>query len=313
MKFSDAAATPLVIHLMLNLITIGRISAQENGKYDKKKYSYGNHGKYRHTTSGDYVDDLDRYRYVHYDDGDRGRYIHMHVPYDGGYGNYEGGHEPFRSPPYDASGLYAYVQRPQNESCLRLLEQYSKTCSDSSVKGPFKTTEFDIRRPSVYTEYGTPYPELNYGASSQIKKTSSSSGTLDPRASNFPGLGYLPVPKPSKEYLPSDSERRGSASSNQVKVVPLENKPSSVTNGSGDQIATKLPEKQSRITLAQRLSTPESTTPRSATTTPPIVRSTTISSSTTTAASIEQQLLQCQLELKSLRQKLSHYEAADRQ
>lgn len=27
-------------------------AAPENGKYDKKKYGYGNHGKYTHTTSG---------------------------------------------------------------------------------------------------------------------------------------------------------------------------------------------------------------------------------------------------------------------
>uniref|UniRef100_A0A1Q3FQF8 Putative conserved secreted protein n=1 Tax=Culex tarsalis TaxID=7177 RepID=A0A1Q3FQF8_CULTA len=322
MKFSAAiAATPLTIFLIFTLFAIQQPTiAAENGKYDKKKYGHGNHGKYTHTTTGDYVDDLDRYRYVHYDDGDRGRYIHVHVPYDGGFGNYEGGHEPFRNPPYDASGLYAYVQRPQNESCLRLLEQYSKTCSDSSVKGPFQTTEFDIRKPPVYTEYGTPYPELNYGASSQqIKKTSSATGT-DPRASNFPGLGYLPVPKPSKEYLPPAVEHRGSGSSNQIKVVHAENRTFSVTTGSGEQIATKIPEKQTRITLAQRPTTEPSTTPRSTTTTTKttttasIARSTTHSLSATTAApSIEQQLHQCQLEVESLRQKLSHYEAADRQ
>ncbi|XP_039438617.1 uncharacterized protein LOC120419846 isoform X2 [Culex pipiens pallens] len=289
MKFSTAA-TPLVIHMMLALNTIRQSSAApENGKYDKKKYGYGNHGKYTHTTSGDYVDDVDRYRYVHYDDGDRGRYIHVHVPYDGGFGNYEGGHEPFRNPPSDASGLYA----------------------DTTVRGPFKTTEFDIRKPSVYTEYGTPYPELNYGASSQqIKKTSSATGT-DPRASNFPGLGYLPVPKPSKEYLPPVAKHQLSESSKQIKVVPLESRTFSVTTGSGEQIATKIPEKQTRITLAQRPTTEPSTTPRS-TTTASTARST-ISLSTTKAASIEQQLHQCQLEVESLRQKLSHYEAADRQ
>lgn len=324
MKFSTAtAATPLVIGLMVSLISS---ASGENGKYDKKKYGYGNHGKYYHTTSGDYVDDVDRYRYVHHDDGDRGRYFHVHVPYDGGYGNYEGGHEPFRNPPYDASGIYAYVQRPRNESCLRLLEQYSQTCSDSTVNGPFQTTEFDIRRPSVYSEYGMPVSELNYGASSQqIKKTSSTTGN-DPRASNFPGLGYLPVPKPSKEYLPAASERRISESSKKIKVVPLESRVVAITTDSDRKFATKIPEAQTRITLAQRPSTEPSTTPRS-TTPVSTARSTTIasslsssslsslssSSSSTIAVSIEQQLHQCQVELESLRKKLSHYEAADRQ
>lgn len=38
---------------MLTLNTIRQSSAApENGKYDKKKYGYGNHGKYTHTTSG---------------------------------------------------------------------------------------------------------------------------------------------------------------------------------------------------------------------------------------------------------------------
>lgn len=302
MKFSTAtAATPLVIGLMVSLISS---ASGENGKYDKKKYGYGNHGKYYHTTSGDYVDDVDRYRYVHHDDGDRGRYFHVHVPYDGGYGNYEGGHEPFRNPPYDASGIYA----------------------DSTVNGPFQTTEFDIRRPSVYSEYGTPVSELNYGASSQqIKKTSSTTGN-DPRASNFPGLGYLPVPKPSKEYLPSASERRISESSKKIKVVPLESRVVAITTDSDRKFATKIPEAQTRITLAQRPSTEPSTTPRS-TTPVSTARSTTIasslsssslsslssSSSSTIAVSIEQQLHQCQVELESLRKKLSHYEAADRQ
>jgi hypothetical protein len=49
----------------------------------------------------------EKWKYVHYDDGDRGRYIHIDVPYDGGYGNYEGGHEKYRTPAYDPTGEYS--------------------------------------------------------------------------------------------------------------------------------------------------------------------------------------------------------------
>lgn len=55
---------------------------------------------------GAWMDSTDKWRYRHYDDGDRGQYIHIDIPYDGGYGNYEGGHEIYRTPGYDSTGEY---------------------------------------------------------------------------------------------------------------------------------------------------------------------------------------------------------------
>ncbi|XP_058057251.1 uncharacterized protein LOC131208492 [Anopheles bellator] len=148
--------------------------APNDGKYNPRKYN--KNGKYVHQGEGDYVEDLSRYKYVHYDDGDRGRYFHVHIPYDGGYGNYEGGHEPYRFPPYDPAGEYA--------------ELISKYSSD-----PLKANSYDIQKPSIYLEYGVP----------SVSETNTASSVLDVRKSLLPGpgTGYLPVPDPSLDVRKS--------------------------------------------------------------------------------------------------------------
>ncbi|EAT45444.1 AAEL003255-PA [Aedes aegypti] len=331
MKF--AVATPLIAFFTLDILVETLARAAHDGKYDKKKYGNGNHGKYVHTNGGDYVEDLDRYRYVHYDDGDRGRYIHVHIPYDGGYGNYEGGHEPFRNPPYDASGLYAYVQKPKNESCLRLLEQYSNTCSDSSLNNPFKSNEFDIRQPSIYLEYGTPDPEYVDASSRQEKLTSASSAReTDPRASTFPGTSYLPVPKPHTEYGPPERTRSNNveASTKSTSTRSFDVNSISLTTVSGQESKIRLVTESPATTRTQvsvsRKSIPETTetispatstvttptttrTSTTATTTPTTKVSTTSAASTVQIrASIDEQLHQCRSELQTALLKLSHNE-----
>ncbi|KXJ76683.1 hypothetical protein RP20_CCG009185 [Aedes albopictus] len=337
------AGLKYIAFFTLDIIVETAARAAHDGKYNKQKYGNGNHGKYVHTNGGDYVEDLDRYRYVHYDDGDRGRYIHVHVPYDGGYGNYEGGHEPFRNPPYDASGLYAYVQKPKNESCLRLLEQYSNTCSDSSLNNPFKANEFDIRQPSIYLEYGTPEPEYVDASSLQEKLTSASlAGQLDPRASTFPGTSYLPVPKPAAEYGPPE-RTKFSNSAKPTKSTSLRTldigSVSLTTTGQESKLSlvTENPETtRTHVTLSKKVipevtdttATPTTTETAPATTrtttTPTTTRSSTTSTTTpkTTATttttpaailleprlSIGEQLHQCRSELQAALLKLSHNE-----
>uniref|UniRef100_A0A182U4M7 Uncharacterized protein n=1 Tax=Anopheles melas TaxID=34690 RepID=A0A182U4M7_9DIPT len=161
----------------------------------------------------DYVEDLSRYRYVHYDDGDRGRYYHIHIPYDGGYGNYEGGHEPYRFPPYDPAGEYA--------------EQVNKYSYD-----PFRADSYDIKKPSIYLEYGIPSVSETNTASSvvDVRKSLLSgpgtaylpvpvSGELDVRQSLLPGPGtaYLPVVSPKEQSLAIGSSEKRS------KILPHPN------------------------------------------------------------------------------------------
>lgn len=313
MKF--AVETPLMALLILS--TISCISARaHDGKYNKRKYSYGNHGKYVHTNGGDYVEDLDRYRYVHYDDGDRGRYIHTNVPYDGGFGNYEGGHEPFRNPPYDASGLYA----------------------DSSLDNPFKSNEYDIKQPSIFLEYGTPDSEY-VDASSRQEKQTSAAITVDPRKSTFLGTAYLPVPRPSTEYGPPDrpnvntssKQVKGAATLRSINIGSI-----SLTTASGQEskldFVTKAPDVTwNRITVSQRAessTTPSEkssttvTTTKLLTTTKPTTKLTTkpttassVATSTTAVASkasIEEQLYQCRTALQAALLKLNHGEHAKR-
>ncbi|XP_062711015.1 uncharacterized protein LOC109420713 isoform X2 [Aedes albopictus] len=347
-----AVATPLIAFFTLDIIVETAARAAHDGKYNKQKYGNGNHGKYVHTNGGkvaltdslslhttgthimhhnwpnhphtdwrsvgDYVEDLDRYRYVHYDDGDRGRYIHVHVPYDGGYGNYEGGHEPFRNPPYDASGLYA----------------------DSSLNNPFKANEFDIRQPSIYLEYGTPEPEYVDASSRQEKLTSASSaGQLDPRASTFPGTSYLPVPKPAAEYGPLE-RTKFSISAKPTKSTSLRTidigSVSLTTTGQESKLSlvTENPETtRTHVTLSKRVipevtdttaTTETAPATTRTTTTPTTTRSSTTSTTTpkttatttfTTAAilleprlSIGEQLHQCRSELQTALLKLSHNE-----
>ncbi|XP_053692227.1 uncharacterized protein LOC128740689 [Sabethes cyaneus] len=263
--------------------------AADDGKYNKRKYVSGNHGKYVRTNEGDYVEDLDRYRYVHYDDGDRGRYIHVHIPYDGGYGNYEGGHEPFRNPPYDATGLYAYVQRPKNDTCLRMIEQYFNTCSDFNVDGnPFRASEYDIKKPSLYLEYGTPYAEFNYGASTRREKQSARSAEPDPRVSKFPGLTYLPaLESPTEHKNPNEFVRK-----QQKLVPPVGSLP--VTSPRTDETKLRLITEASESTFSTTSAYRGSATPASIT----------FTSLAGAKQSTEQQLQQCRAELEETRRTL---------
>ncbi|XP_050078334.1 uncharacterized protein LOC126565220 isoform X2 [Anopheles maculipalpis] len=184
--------------------------APNDGKYNPRKYN--KNGKYVHRGE-DYVEDLSRYRYVHYDDGDRGRYFHIHIPYDGGYGNYEGGHEPYRFPPYDPAGEYA--------------EQINKYSYD-----PFRANSYDIKKPSIYLEYGVPSVSETNTASSVVDVRKSllpgpgtaylpvpESGELDVRKSLLPGLGtgYLPVLTPQEQSLAIEQSEKRS------KVLPHPN------------------------------------------------------------------------------------------
>ncbi|XP_055544884.1 uncharacterized protein LOC129729974 isoform X2 [Wyeomyia smithii] len=268
MKF--LLATLLLAALLLETVPQTASRAADDGKYSKRKYINGNHGKYRHTNEGDYVEDLDRYRYVHYDDGDRGRYIHVHIPYDGGYGNYEGGHEPFRNPPYDATGLYA----------------------DSNVgSGPFRSNEYDIKKPSLYLEYGTPYPELNYGASTHRIKQTAPSAELDPRVSNFPATGYLPALKtPSDPSNPNElvtkQRKQVSPLSIEIDALPPLTSPRTddtkirlITEVSGTIFSSTTEQSTSPVSFASLSSARETTT--------------------------KQQLQQCRAELEESQQKLS--------
>uniref|UniRef100_A0A182PJH6 Uncharacterized protein n=1 Tax=Anopheles epiroticus TaxID=199890 RepID=A0A182PJH6_9DIPT len=198
----------LIISLLVSCIVLG---APNDGKYNPRKYN--KNGKYVHRGEGDYVEDLSRYRYVHYDDGDRGRYFHIHIPYDGGYGNYEGGHEPYRYPPYDPAGEYA--------------EQVNKYSYD-----PFRADSYDIKKPSIYLEYGVPSVSESNTASSVVDVRKSllpgpgtaylpvaESGELDVRQSLLPGPGtaYLPVLTSSEQKLAIGSSEKRS------KVVPHPN------------------------------------------------------------------------------------------
>lgn len=298
MKF--LLVTPLLATLILETASHVVARAADDGKYNKRKYVGGNRGKYRHTNEGDYVEDLDRYRYVHYDDGDRGRYIHVHIPYDGGYGNYAGGHEPFRNPPYDATGLYAYVQRPKNDTCLRLIEQYFNTCSDPSVDSvPFRTSDNDVQKPSLYLEYGTPYPELNYQASTHREKQAARSAEPDPRASKFPGIAYLPaletpIEQRSSKELSTEPRKQLSPVSFEIGSIPMTS--SSPAHDAKLRIITESSDTTaSGSTPSYRSTTERSVSPASFTFAP----------STTTRGTIEQQLLQCQAELADVRRNLS--------
>ncbi|XP_058816269.1 uncharacterized protein LOC131679545 [Topomyia yanbarensis] len=291
MKF--AVATPLLALLMLGLAPGVPARAADDGKYNKRKYFNGNHGKYVHKNEGDYVEDLDRYRYVHYDDGDRGRYIHVHVPYDGGYGPYEGGHEPYRNPPYDATGLYAYVQRPKNDTCLRLLEQYSNTCSDSIIDSPFKTNEYDIRKPELYLEYGAPYSEFNYGASTHRVKQTSASAALDPRVSNFPGTAYLPALETPAAPKTDSMGRTGKIDTESVTLT------TSRSEETLHRLATEGPNTKSSRSTSERPRVADESSTASAS-------ATVVSISTPQSASVEQQLQQCRIELDETKRKLSY-------
>ncbi|XP_053673498.1 uncharacterized protein LOC128723758 [Anopheles nili] len=155
--------------LIASLVCHSVRAAPNDGKYNPRKYSGS--GKYVHKGDGDYVDDVRRYRYVHYDDGDRGRYFHVHIPYDGGYGNYEGGHEPYRFPPYDPAGEYAEI-----------VNKYS---SD-----PYRGNAYDISKPSIYLESGVP----------SVSESHTASSVVDVRQSLLPGPGtaYLPVRSPDE-------------------------------------------------------------------------------------------------------------------
>ncbi|XP_052893141.1 uncharacterized protein LOC128300928 [Anopheles moucheti] len=180
--------SPALILVCLFLVYSVIRGAPNDGKYNPRKYS--KNGKYVHggEGTGDYVEDVNRYRYVHYDDGDRGKYFHIHIPYDGGFGNYEGGHEPYRYPPYDPAGEYA--------------EQVNKYSYD-----PYRANSYDIQKPSIYLEYGVP----------SVSETNTASSVVDVRKSLLPGPGtaYLPVaesdeldvrksllPGPGTAYLP---------------------------------------------------------------------------------------------------------------
>ncbi|XP_055589314.1 uncharacterized protein LOC129741602 [Uranotaenia lowii] len=275
-------STPLILFASIGLASWVQARAANDGKYNKQRYSSG---RYVHRNDGDYVESLDRYRYVHYDDGDRGRYVHVHIPYDGGYGNYEGGHEPYRNPPYDASGVYAYVQKPKNETCLRLLEQYSNTCSDSSSDFLPKTTMFDYKKPSIYLEYGTPEFEISSEASSKQVKKTSVSGESDPRMSTFPGIEYLP---------PHDSSEQEKANNGQNNL-DIDIRTISLTTVSGEEskveLITETPDNAYTTSSRIPFTLPSKTT----------VSSTSTASSSITGASIERQLLQCRMELENLK------------
>ncbi|XP_061516230.1 uncharacterized protein LOC133393780 isoform X1 [Anopheles gambiae] len=203
--------TPTSILIFFCLVCHIALCAPNDGKYNPRKYN--KNGKYVHRGEGDYVEDLSRYRYVHYDDGDRGRYYHIHIPYDGGYGNYEGGHEPYRFPPYDPAGEYA--------------EQVNKYSYD-----PFRADSYDIKKPSIYLEYGIP----------SVSETNTASSVVDVRKSLLPGPGtaYLPVPAsgeldvrqsllpgPGTAYLPVVSSKEQNlaigSSEKRSKILPHPN------------------------------------------------------------------------------------------
>ncbi|XP_049282959.1 uncharacterized protein LOC125763657 isoform X3 [Anopheles funestus] len=205
--------------------------APNDGKYNPRKYS--KNGKYVHRNE-DYVEDLNRYRYVHYDDGDRGRYFHIHIPYDGGYGNYEGGHEPYRFPPYDPAGEYA--------------EQVNKYSYD-----PFRANSYDIQKPSIYLEYGVPSVSETNTASSDVRKS------LLPG----PGTAYLPVPEsdeldvrksllpgPGTAYLPVLTSKEQSLaiglSEKRTKVLPHPNSIDGI-----DHLTTTVHDSSVRATTTQ--------------------------------------------------------------
>ncbi|XP_035914883.1 uncharacterized protein LOC118513359 isoform X2 [Anopheles stephensi] len=200
MQYYSPASVLVCLILVCSVVQ----GAPNDGKYNPRKYN--KNGKYVHRGEGDYVEDLSRYRYVHYDDGDRGRYFHIHIPYDGGYGNYEGGHEPYRFPPYDPAGEYA--------------EQINKYSYD-----PFRANAYDIKKPSIYLEYGVPTVSETNTASSDVRKSllpgpgtaylpAAESDELDVRKSLLPGLGtgYLPVLTPQEQGLAIGlSEKRSKA------------------------------------------------------------------------------------------------------
>uniref|UniRef100_A0AAG5CXT2 Uncharacterized protein n=1 Tax=Anopheles atroparvus TaxID=41427 RepID=A0AAG5CXT2_ANOAO len=205
MQCSASATSVIVLSIVIYCMVVQ--AAPNDGKYNPKKY--GKSGKYVHSGEGDYVEDLNRYRYVHYDDGNRGRYFHIHIPYDGGYGNYEGGHEPYRFPPYDPAGEYAEI--------------INKYTSD-----PFRANSYDIQKPSIYLEYGVP----------SVSESNTASSVVDVRKSLLPGPGtaYLPVkepdvdvrksllPGPGTAYLPVlTPEEQKLASEKKAKFLPHPN------------------------------------------------------------------------------------------
>ncbi|XP_058122478.1 uncharacterized protein LOC131293386 [Anopheles ziemanni] len=215
-----------------------------DGKYNPKKY--GKSGKYVHSGEGDYVEDVSRYRYIHYDDGNRGRYFHIHIPYDGGYGNYEGGHEPYRYPPYDPTGEYAEI--------------ISKYSSD-----PYRANAYDIKKPSIYLEYGVP----------TVSESNTASSVVDVRQSLLPGPGtaYLPakepeldvrkslLPGPGTAYLPVlTSEEQKLASEKKAKILPHPNslqgkEDASSKTGSAEGANTSASTDDSRATTTDSLPT----------------------------------------------------------
>ncbi|XP_049537808.1 uncharacterized protein LOC125952400 isoform X1 [Anopheles darlingi] len=197
MQLPASVSSAIGFCLLLQIVQ----SAPNDGKYNPRKYN--RNGKYVHRGEGDYVEDLSRYKYVHYDDGDRGRYFHIHIPYDGGYGNYEGGHEPYRFPPYDPTGEYA-----------ELISKYSQD--------PFRNNVYDIKKPSIHLEYGVPYLSETNTASSDVRKSllpgpgtaylPVAESDLDVRKSLLPGLGtgYLPVLAPEEQGSATGSSERNS-------------------------------------------------------------------------------------------------------
>ncbi|XP_058449254.1 uncharacterized protein LOC131429221 [Malaya genurostris] len=300
MRFTAVAPLLTLVSVIFSPEVSSR--AADDGKYSKRKYFSSNNGKYVHKNEGDYVEDLDRYRYVHYDDGDRGRYIHVHIPYDGGYGNYAGGHEPFRNPPYDATGLYAYVQRPKNDTCLRLLEQYSNTCSDNIIDSPFRANEYDIKKPELYLEYGTPYPEFNYGASVHREKQTPITTDSDPRASNFPGTGYLPALETPVVKKATSTEHPEADSLGELGISTVTTTTTTTTSGRDERIIRLATEAPVTKTTTGSTTIKSSTTEAAATVS---ASSTLATLSTVKPASIEQQLLECRAELNEAKRKLS--------
>ncbi|XP_052863991.1 uncharacterized protein LOC128270620 [Anopheles cruzii] len=177
MQFQSA----IVLFVLLQIVH----PAPNDGKYNPRKYN--KNGKYVHQGEGDYTEDLSRYKYVHYDDGDRGRYFHVHIPYDGGFGNYEGGHEPYRFPPYDPAGEYA-----------ELISKYSSDPHPSVSETNTASSVLDVRK-SLLPGPGTAYLPVP-------------DPSLDVRKSLLPGLGtaYLPVLGPDENSLAIGSSQKNS-------------------------------------------------------------------------------------------------------
>ncbi|KFB44255.1 hypothetical protein ZHAS_00012032 [Anopheles sinensis] len=245
-------------------------AAPNDGKYNPKKY--GKSGKYVHSGEGDYVEDVSRYRYIHYDDGNRGRYFHIHIPYDGGYGNYEGGHEPYRYPPYDPTGEYAYVLARLISFCKFPLDKiflFIYTISSEIINkyssDPYRANAYDIKKPSIYLEYGVP----------TVSESNTASSVVDVRQSLLrgPGTAYLPakepeldvrkslLPGPGTAYLPVlTPEEQRLASEKKAKILPHPNslqgkEDASSKTGSGEGATASVSTDDSRATTTDSLPT----------------------------------------------------------